>query len=122
MGEERYQSERGDGLPPDRLYERRWAMTLLEQTLVRLRSEHTAAGKAAEFEQLKGVLMADRGSIDYGALAAELGLSLGAARVAVHRLRKRFRELFRAAVADTVSGPGEVESELRYLVGVLDEC
>src|ERR1039458_8741243 len=121
MGEERYRSERSDGLPPDRLYERRWAMTLLEQTLGRLRSEHTAAGKAAEFEQLKGVLMADRGSIDYGALAAELGLSEGAARVAVHRLRKRFRELFRAAVADTVSGPGEVESELRYLVGVLGE-
>jgi len=121
MGEERYQAERGDGLPPDRLYERRWAMTLLEQTLGRLRAEHLAAGKTAEFERLKGVLMAERGTIDYGALAAALGLSEGAARVAVHRLRKRFRQLFRAAVADTVSGPGEVESELRYLVGILGE-
>ena len=121
MGEERYQSEQGDGLPPDRLYERRWAMTLLEQTLARLRAEHTAAGKTAEFEQLKGVLMADRGAIDYGALAGALGLSEGAARVAVHRLRKRFRELFRAAVSDTVSGPEEVDDELRYLVGVLGE-
>ena len=121
MGEERYQAERGDGLPPDRLYDRRWAMTLLEQTLGRLRVEHTAAGKTAEFERLKRVLMSDRGTIDYEALAAELGLSEGAARVAVHRLRKRFRELFRAAVADTVSGPEEVENELRYLVGVLGE-
>jgi RNA polymerase sigma-70 factor (ECF subfamily) len=121
MAEDRYQAEPGGGLPPDCLYERRWAMTLLEQTLSRLRAEHTAAGKAAEFERLKGVLMAERGAIQYGALAAALGLSEGAARVAVHRLRKRFRELFRAAVADTVSGPGEVESELRYLVGMLGE-
>jgi RNA polymerase sigma-70 factor (ECF subfamily) len=119
MAEDRYRAEPGGGLPPDRLYERRWAMTLLDQTLGRLRAEHTAAGKAAEFEQLKGVLMAERGAINYGALAAALGLSKGAARVAAHRLRKRFRELFRAAVADTVSGPGEVESELRYLVGML---
>lgn len=121
MGEERYQAERGDGLAPDRLYDRRWAMTLLEQTLTRLRTEYAAAGKTAEFELLKGVLMANRGTIDYLALAAALGLGEGAARVAVHRLRKRFRELFRAAVADTVAGPGEVESELRYLVGVLGE-
>ena len=121
MGEERYQAERGGGLPPDRLYERRWALTLLEQTLGRLRAEHAAAGKVAEFERLKGVLMAERGAIDYGALAAALGLSEGAARVAAHRLRKRFRQLFRAAVADTVFGPGEVESELRYLVGTLAE-
>jgi RNA polymerase sigma-70 factor (ECF subfamily) len=120
-GEERYQAEGSDGLPPDRLYERRWAMTLLEQTLARLRAEHTAAGKTAEFERLKGVLMADRGSVDYGALGEALGMNEGAARVAVHRLRKRFRQLFRAAVADTVSAPEEVEGELRYLVGVLGE-
>jgi RNA polymerase sigma-70 factor (ECF subfamily) len=119
MGEVRYQAEPGGGLPPDRLYERRWAMTLLEQALGRLRAEHRAAGKTVEFEQLKGVLMAERGAVEYGALAAALGLSEGAARVAAHRLRKRFRQLFRAAVADTVSGPGEVESELRYLVGML---
>jgi RNA polymerase sigma-70 factor (ECF subfamily) len=121
MGEERYRAEGSDGLPPDRLYERRWAMTLLEQTLGRLRAEHAAAGKTAEFERLKGVLMAERGTIEYGTLGAELGLSEGAARVAVHRLRKRFRQLFRAAVTDTVSGPEEVDDELRYLVGILGE-
>jgi RNA polymerase sigma factor (sigma-70 family) len=119
VAEDRYRAERGDGLPPDRLYERRWAMTLLERALGRLRAEYATAGKTAEFERLKGVLMADRGAIDYGELAAKLQVSEGAARVWVHRLRKRFRELFRETVADTVSGPGEVESELRYLVGIL---
>jgi RNA polymerase sigma-70 factor (ECF subfamily) len=117
MGEERYRNELSDTLSPDRIYEQRWAMTLLEQTMGRLRAEY--AGKEAEFEQMKGVLTADRGAIAYGEIAVALGMTEGAARVAVHRLRKRFRELFRAAVADTVSGPEEVEDELRYLAGVL---
>ena len=116
-GEERYRSELSDTLSPDRIYEQRWAMTLLEQTMGRLRVEYT--GKEAEFEQMKGTLTADRGAIAYGEIAVALGMTEGAARVAVHRLRKRFRELFRAAVTDTVSGPEEVEDELRYLVGVL---
>ena len=116
-GEERYRSELSDTLSPDRIYEQRWAMTLLEQTMARLRVDYS--GKEAEFEQMKGALTADRGAIAYGEIATALGMSEGAARVAVHRLRKRFRELFRAAVADTVSGPEEVEDELRYLAGVL---
>jgi RNA polymerase sigma factor (sigma-70 family) len=119
--EQRYQAERSDALPPDRLYERRWARALLELALARLRAEYTAAGKTAEFERLKGALTAERGGIDYGDLAAALGLNEGSARVAVHRLRKRFRNLFRAAVAETVSAPEEVEDELRYLAGVLGE-
>ncbi len=121
MAEQRFQADRGGGLPPDRLYERRWALTLLEQALSRLRAEYAAAGKAPDFEHLKGVLMLERGAADYPALAAALGLTEGAARVAAHRLRKRFRQLFRAAVADTVADPGEVKSELRYLAGVLAE-
>ena len=116
-GEERYRSELSDTLSPDRIYEQRWAMTLLEQAMARLRAEYS--GREAEFEQMKGALTADRGAIAYGEIATALGMSEGAARVAVHRLRKRFRELFRAAVADTVSGPEEVEDELRYLAGVL---
>ena len=119
--EHRYQEEPGDALPPDRLYERRWAGALLEQALARLRGEYTAAGKTSEFDRLKGVLTAERGGVDYRNLAAALGLSEGAARVAVHRLRKRFRELFRAAVAETVSTPEEVTDELRYVVGLLGE-
>jgi RNA polymerase sigma-70 factor (ECF subfamily) len=121
MAERRYCEDRAGTLAPDRLYERRWAMTLLEQALARLRADYGAAGKAAEFERLKGALTADRGAIPYDALAKALNLSEGAARVAVHRIRKRFRELFRAAVADTVSGPDEVEDELRYVVELLSQ-
>jgi RNA polymerase sigma factor (sigma-70 family) len=120
-GEELYQAERGDALPPDRLYERRWARALLDQALVRLRAEYTAAGKTAEFDQLKESLNARRGGIAYRDLAAALDVSEGAARVAVHRLRKRFRAVFRATVAETVSAPEEVEDELRHVVGLLAE-
>ena len=119
--EQRYQSEQSDLLPPDRLYERRWARTLLEQALVRLRTDYAAADKTAEFDQLKGTLTADRGSIPYRDLASVLNLSEGATRVAVHRLRKRFRNVFRAAVAETVSAADEVKEELHYLVRILGE-
>ena len=117
-----YQEEREDALPPDRLYERRWARVLLEQVLARLRAEYAAGGKASEFEQLKGALASGRGGIVYGDLAAALGVTEGAARVAVHRLRKRFREMFRLAVAETVAAPEEVEDELRHIVGLLGEA
>jgi RNA polymerase sigma factor (sigma-70 family) len=120
--EHRYQAERDDVLPPDHLYERRWARALLEQVLSRLRAEYAAGGKTAEFERLKGGLTAERGGIAYADIAAALVLSEGAARVAVHRLRKRFRVLFRAAVAETVSTPEEVEDELRYVVGLLGDA
>jgi DNA-directed RNA polymerase specialized sigma24 family protein len=117
--EQRYQEERDDAFPPDHLYERRWAGALLQEVLARLRAEYVADGKTAEFEQLKGALTAERGGIAYASIAAALELSEGAARVAVHRLRKRFRVLFRAAVAETVSAPDEVEDELRHVVTLL---
>ena len=117
--EERYRQDRADSMAPDQIYERQWAMTLLEQTMSRLRAEYTSAGKIAEFEQLKQFLTAERGSIPYPEIAARLQSSEGAARVAVHRLRKRFREFFRAAVADTVGTAEEVDEELRYVAGLL---
>jgi RNA polymerase sigma-70 factor (ECF subfamily) len=123
IAERRYQVEPpADLLPADRVFERRWAMTLLEGTLDRLRAEYAAAGKEPEFESLKECLTAVRGEIPYGPLAAGLGLSEGATRVAVHRLRKRFRETFRAAVADTVSDPAEVDDELRHVAAVLSRA
>ena len=76
-------------------------------------------GKSAEFDHLKSALTAERGAIPYAALAAALNSNEGAARVAVHRLRKRYRELFRATVAETVAEPGEVDDEVRHLAGVL---
>ncbi|MCC6353309.1 MAG: sigma-70 family RNA polymerase sigma factor [Verrucomicrobiae bacterium] len=123
VAERRYQAEPpADLLPADRVFERRWAMTLLEETLDRLRAEYASAGKETEFESLKECLTAARGEIPYGPLATGLGLSEGATRVAVHRLRKRFRETFRAAVADTVSDPAEVDDELRYVAAVLSRA
>lgn len=119
VAEQRYATELTTGVPPDRLYERQWAMALLEQAMARLRAEYTDTARVAEFEQLKSALTAERGAIPYAELAAALNTSEGAARVAVHRLRKRYRELFRAAVADTVSEPGDVDDEVRHIATVL---
>jgi RNA polymerase sigma factor (sigma-70 family) len=117
--EQRYAGEPVEAFAADEIYERRWAMTLLDQTLDQLSAEFARAGKGAEFDGLKRWLTADRGQIPYGELAAELQSSEGAARVAVHRLRKRFRQLFRETIAHTVAEGEQVDEELRHLVGVL---
>lgn len=106
-------------LTPDAIFERRWAMTLLEQTLASLESEFVAASKAGDFDALKHCLTLDRGSISYSELAAKTGCSEGAARVAVHRLRKRFRELFRENIAATLAEGEDVEMEMKHVVAVL---
>jgi RNA polymerase sigma-70 factor (ECF subfamily) len=106
-------------LAPDELYERRWAMTLLDESLARLEAEFRQLGKQQEFDCLKEWLVAERGSIPYAQIAANLATTEGAARVAVHRLRKRFRESFRQTIAETVDATGDVDAEVRHLVGVL---
>jgi RNA polymerase sigma-70 factor (ECF subfamily) len=121
LAESRYVAEPPAELPADRLYERRWALTLLERTLARLRSEFEAARRVAEFEPLKGFLTADRAALPYSEVARSLGVSEGAARVAVHRLRRRFREVFREEVAHTVAAAEDVDEELRYLMAALAE-
>ncbi len=100
-------------------YERRWALTLVDQALGRLRAEYEQAGKLAEFECLKGFLTAERGTIPYGSVANELGVSEGAARVMVHRLRRRFREIFREEIAHTLADPRDLAEEMRHLLAVL---
>jgi RNA polymerase sigma-70 factor (ECF subfamily) len=106
-------------LAADEVFEHRWAMTVLDAVMRALREEFRAAGKEHEFETLKTVLDAPRDGIGYAELAQVLGTSEGAARVAAHRLRKRFRELFRQKVADTVATKEEVDDEMRHLVTVL---
>lgn len=106
-------------LPAESVYEKRWALTLLESVMFRLKTEHEAAGKLAEYEVLKPCLTAERGSIPYDDLAAALGIEAASARSAVHRLRKRFRELFRAEVAGTVADPAEVDAEMRAVIAAL---
>jgi len=119
LAEQRFQAEAADSLEPDQIYDRRWALTLLGEATARLEREYTAARKAGELQHLKPYLTAERGGIPYTELALALQTSEGAARVAVHRLRKRFRELFREVIAETVSGAEEAEEELRHVIGVL---
>jgi RNA polymerase sigma-70 factor (ECF subfamily) len=101
------------------LFERRWALAVFESALHRLRAEYEAAGRLAHYEQLKPQLTADRGSIDYDALAAALDMEPASARSAVHRLRKRFREVFREETAETVADPAEIDDEMRSLIAAL---
>jgi len=119
LAEQRYRIEPVEGATAERVFERRWALTLLDRTMTRLREEFGSAGKGEEFDGLKLCLTAERGEISYAEIAKALGINEGAARVAVHRLRKRFREIFREEIAHTVSSAEEIEGEVRYLMGVL---
>ena len=111
-------------LPPEVSFDQQWALTLLELTIDRLRREFTAGGRGGDFELLKSCLLAERGAIDYAALARQLGVAEGAARVAAHRLRKRFREIYREEIAQTLANGADLEEEVRYLAAVLarNEC
>lgn len=113
--EDRYKVEPAEPMTAERLYERRWALTLLEQTMRRLREECKAAGKQAHFEALHVFLSGERPGITQAEAGARLGLSEGAANVAVHRLRRRYGELLREEIRNTVSSADEVDEELRYL-------
>jgi RNA polymerase sigma-70 factor (ECF subfamily) len=117
--ESRYQDECTDELTADKIYERRWALTLLDQTLARLKQEFTASGRAEEFEQLKTFLSKEPGSVSYAGLAPAMGMSEGALRVAVHRLRRRFREVFREEISHTVADAADIDEEVRYLLKAL---
>lgn len=109
-------------LTPDELYERRWAMTLLDESLERLQRDFRLTGREREFNALKEWLTAERGSIPYEQIATDLRTTEGAARVAVHRMRKQFRQLFRQTIAETVDAAGDVDAEMRHLVAVLSRA
>jgi hypothetical protein len=89
--------------------------------MARLRQEFVASGRADEFAILKPFLTAEKGAIRYAEVAPHLGLTEGALRVAAHRLRRRYRDLFREEIAHTVADPAEIEEEIRHLIGVLRE-
>jgi RNA polymerase sigma factor (sigma-70 family) len=111
--------ELAETLSPDRLYERRWALAVLEQVLARLEVEYRAAGNGPLFDQLKEFLAGERGRPTQAEIAAELGMTENAVKQAFHRLRQRYRVLLRDEIAHTVAQPGDVEDELRHLVSVL---
>ena len=117
-GEDRYQREPAHGETPERIFERRWALAVLDRVVERLKSEFVQHGRLEHFERLK-VFLLGNSDANYATLAREMNTSEGALKVAIHRLRKRYRELFRQEIADTVADSGEVESELRFLAAAL---
>jgi RNA polymerase sigma-70 factor (ECF subfamily) len=117
--ETRYGCEPADDRTPEQYFERRWALTLLDTVLQRLRAEYEREGKGELFAALNSTLAGSRESQPYAELAAHAGFSEGAVKVAVHRLRKRYRHLLRAEIAQTMAEGADVDEELRYLCAVL---
>jgi len=115
----KYAMEPTHVITPDKLYDRRWAMIVLEQVMTKLRNEMRAEGKADHFEQLKEFIAGNKGDVRYAEVAENLGLSEAAVKTAVHRLRKRYRRLLIAEIADTVETQHDVEQELRHLLAAL---
>jgi len=119
IAESRYAADTTTALAADETFDRQWALTLLDLALNRVEAEFVTAGKPETFSALKACLMSERGAIDYAAMASQLGVSEGAARVAAHRLRKRFRELYREEIAQTLADGADLETELKQLVAAL---
>jgi DNA-directed RNA polymerase specialized sigma24 family protein len=117
--ETRYSLEPADNLTPEVLFDRHWAFTVLERTLVALRQDCARRDRGVAFEDLEGFLPRGRGSASRPELAAKYGINLNAVDVAIHRLRQRFGTLLRQHVAETVSSESEVDEEIRYLISVL---
>lgn len=114
--ETRYEEEPQTNLSPEKLYDQKWAASLLDRVMQTLRLEYRALGKGALFDVLRGVIWGGRQEGGYELLARQTGLAEGTFKVAVHRMRNRFKECLRQEVAQTVATPGEVDDELRYLL------
>jgi RNA polymerase sigma-70 factor (ECF subfamily) len=119
--EQCYAAEPPGELTSERIYEKRWAIALMERVLVRLRDEYHAADKDRLFEELKKGVWGDQSPRPYAEMATELGLTEGAVKTSIHRLRQRCRQLLRAEIAQTVARPEEIDEELRHLIEVFSE-
>jgi RNA polymerase sigma-70 factor (ECF subfamily) len=117
--EERYRIEPQDNETPERNFDRQWALTVLERTMNKLEQECNSSGKSDFFREAKALLTAGPDSGTYVEMSARLGMSEGAMRVAVHRLRQRYGELLSGEIAQTVEQPADVQEEIHYLLGVL---
>ena len=115
-GETRYSKEPAHDWTPERIFERRWALTLLDRTLWRLRQEYEASGKLATFDALKVFLTGEAGAPPLRRVAEQLQTSEAAIKVAVHRLRQKYRELLRAEIAQTIAANEDVDDELNLLL------
>jgi RNA polymerase sigma-70 factor (ECF subfamily) len=119
--EERYRLEPADNDSPEKKFLRQWAMTVLKQAMDALQSECEASDKGALFREVRRLLSGEREGAAYAEISRRLGITEGAARVGVHRLRQRYGELLRNEIAQTVSVPEEVDEEMRYLLSVLSQ-
>ncbi len=119
LARERADQEPAHKLSADRIYERRWALTLLEQVLARLGAEYEAAGKLPLFDRLKELLAGESGQPSQAKIADELQMTENAVKQAFHRLRHRYRQLLHEEIAHTVAAPDDVEDELRHFMAVL---
>ena len=117
--ESQYALEPRDELSPEKLFERSWALTVLDRAMARLQDEAVSTKKQKSFERLKSYLTADKGSAPYRDAAVELDMTEGAVRIAVHRLRKRYRELLRDEIAQTVTSDDQIDEEIRDLFTAL---
>ncbi len=118
-GENRYRLEPSHDATPERIYERQWALTLLERALMKLRAEFEKAGKTELFECLKMFLGGEKSAVPYRELGDQLKLSEGAIKVAIHRMRRRYRALLRDEIQQTVVASEDVDEELRQLFKTL---
>jgi len=117
--EARYAVEPVDDMTPERLFDRRWALVVLEEVLARLGREYADTGKESLFHAIKDCLIPQRGDLSYAQTARCLGMSQGALRVAIHRMRRRYRDLLREEIAQTVDSPEQIEEEIAYLLNCL---
>jgi RNA polymerase sigma factor (sigma-70 family) len=117
--EGRYLAEPAHHLTPDRLFERRWALTILDQSLDQIERESRQTGKASLYEQLKPMLTGTEGGLSYAEVGHTLGMTEAAVKKAAQRLRQRYREILRERIAGTIDDPGQVDDEIRTLFAVL---
>ena len=116
---QRYSLEPRDSTTPERVFERQWALAVLEKVQHQLREESAASGRLALFDRLKALLLGESNEAGYRALAVELDMTEGALKVAIHRLRQRFKQTLREEIAHTVVHPDDVKDEIRYLMAAL---
>jgi RNA polymerase sigma-70 factor (ECF subfamily) len=120
--EDRYALDPAHEVTPERLFETQWALTVIEQALIRLRERYARTGKETQFDLLKVFLSGEKRPVPHAVVARRLGISEVAVKVAVHRLRKRFRDALREEIAQTVDGEESIDAELRALYAALDSA
>lgn len=118
-GEDRYLREPADDRTPERLFDRHWALAVLDATIAQLRDEHDRAGRLDLFDALRPTITAGATEARWAEVGERLGMTEGAVKVAAHRLRRRYREVLREIIAETVAAPSDVDDEIRHLMASL---